>query len=60
MMKINTVGLDLAERFYPSPRYRRRQRSSCAPQVKGARVLLFFSRLRPCLVGMEACVGAHF
>jgi transposase len=29
-------------------------------QVKRARVLLFFSRLRRWLIGMEACAGAHF
>lgn len=29
-------------------------------QVRRAQILLFFSRLKPCLIGMEACAGAHF
>jgi Transposase and inactivated derivatives len=28
-------------------------------QVRRAQMLLFFSRLCPCLIGMEACAGAH-
>ncbi|ETD01827.1 transposase IS110 [Rhodobacter capsulatus R121] len=28
-------------------------------QVRRAQMLLFFSRLSPCLIGMEACAGAH-
>ncbi len=28
-------------------------------QVRRAQVLLFVSRLRPCLIGIEACAGAH-
>ena len=28
-------------------------------QLRRAQLLLFFSRLKPCLVGMEACGGAH-
>jgi transposase len=29
-------------------------------QVRRAQVLLFFSRLTPCLIGIEACAGAHY
>ena len=28
-------------------------------QVRRAQLLLFLSRLRPCLIGMEACAGSH-
>src|SRR5215470_15953226 len=29
-------------------------------QLRRAQVLAFFSRLRPCLVGLEACATAHY
>jgi transposase len=29
-------------------------------QVRRAQVLLFSSRLSPCLIGIEACAGAHY
>jgi len=29
-------------------------------QIKRAQLLAFFAALSPCLVGMEACSGAHF
>lgn len=28
-------------------------------QLRRGQVLAFFSRLEPCLIGMEACAGAH-
>lgn len=31
----------------------------CRRQLRRAQLLLLFSRLEPCLVGMEACAGAH-
>ncbi len=32
----------------------------CRRQLRRSQVLVFFSRLEPCLVGMEACAGAHY
>ena len=36
-----------------------RERRFCA-QLRRAQVLAFFSRLPPCLVGVEACATAHY
>jgi len=29
-------------------------------QIRREQMMLFFSRLAPCLIGMEACAGAHY
>jgi transposase len=55
MSEIITVGLDLAKNVFQVH----------AVDADGAvlvrlQVLLFFSRLHPCLIGIEACGGAHY
>ena len=32
----------------------------CRRQLRRSQVLVFFSRLEPCLAGMEACAGAYY
>ena len=59
-MKVVTIGLDLAKHIFQihgadaegRPLLRRRLRRS---QVTG-----FFANVPPCVVGMEACCGAHY
>jgi transposase len=59
-MKVVTIGLDLAKQVFQvdgadvegRPLLRRRLRRS---QVAG-----FFGNVPPCVVGMEACCGAHY
>jgi transposase len=59
-MKVVTIGLDLAKQVFQvhgadaegRPLLRRRLRRS---QVAG-----FFANVPPCMVGMEACCGAHY
>jgi transposase len=59
-MKVATIGLDIAKHIFQvhgadaegHPLLRRRLRRS---QVAG-----FFANLPPCVVGMEACCGAHY
>ena len=59
-MKIVTIGLDLAKHIFQihsvdaegHPLLRRRLRRT---QVTG-----FFANVPPCVVGMEACCGAHY
>lgn len=60
MTEITTVGLDLAKSVFQVHAIDAEGAVVVRRQVKRAQVLLFFSRLRPCLVGMEACAGAHF
>lgn len=59
MEKITTIGLDLAKNVFQvhgadadgAPVLRRK--------LRRAEVLVFFEKLPPCLVGMEACGGSH-
>ncbi|PTR06038.1 hypothetical protein C8J28_1531, partial [Cereibacter azotoformans] len=59
MKEITTVGLDLAKNVFQIHGVDAEGVVVVRRQVKRAQVLLFFSRLRPCLIGMEACAGAH-
>ena len=60
MEQITTIGLDLAKSIFQvhgidalgAPVVRR--------QLKRRRVLPFFAKLPPCLVGMEACATSHY
>ncbi|MCC5958588.1 MAG: transposase [Rhodobacteraceae bacterium] len=60
MNEITTVGLDLAKNVFQIHAVDSAGAVVIRRQVRRAQVPLFFSRLSPCLVGMEACAGAHF
>ena len=59
MKGITTVGLDLAKSVFQVHAIDADGAVVARRQVKRAQLLLFFSRLQPCLIGMEACAGAH-
>lgn len=59
MTEITTVGLDLAKSVFQVHAVDAEGVVVVRRQVRRAQLLLFFSRLRPCLIGMEACAGAH-
>lgn len=59
MKEITTVGLDLAKSVFQVHAIDAEGATVVRRQLKRAQILLFFSRLRPCLIGMEACAGAH-
>lgn len=60
MEKITTIGLDLAKNVFQvhgadgeaAPAHKRK--------LRPGEVLVFVEKLPPCLVGMEACGGAHY
>jgi transposase len=60
MKYVSTIGLDLAKHVFQvhgadiagSPLFNRK--------LRRGEVLRFFEKLPPCLVGMEACGGAHY
>jgi len=60
MLQINTIGLDLAKQVFQvhgadaegAPLFNRR--------LRRAEVLRFFEKQPTCLVGLEACGGAHY
>ncbi len=60
MEKISTIGLDLAKSVFQVHAVDEAGRVVLRRQIKRAQLLAFFAALSPCLVGMEACSGAHF
>lgn len=59
-MKITTVGIDLAKSVFQVHGVDERGKTVLKKQLKRAQVLAFFVNLQPCLIGMEACGGAHY
>jgi transposase len=57
---IATIGLDLAKNVFQVHGVDARGHVILKKTLRRAQVLTFFGQLPPCLVGMEACGGAHF
>ena len=60
MGEISTIGLDLAKSVFQVHAVDEAGRVVLRSQIKRAQLLAFFAALTPCLVGMEACSGAHY
>lgn len=58
-MKITTVGIDLAKHKIQAHGVDERGKAMLKKQFQRDQVLPFFTRLAPCLIGMEACGSAH-
>jgi transposase len=58
-MKIATIGLDLAKNVFQLHAVDAEGRVVLRRRLRRSEVVRFFARLSPCLVGMEACAGAH-
>lgn len=58
-MKITTIGLDVAKDVLQVHGVGERGQVVVSRQLKRGKVLEYFANLEPCLVGMEACGGAH-
>ena len=58
-MKITTIGLDLAKQVFQVHGVNERGRMVVSKRLRRAELVSFFASLPPCLVGMEACAGAH-
>jgi transposase len=59
-MAIATIGLDLAKNVFQVHGVDERGTAVLRKQLRRDQVALFFSRLQPCLIGIEACGGAHY
>jgi transposase len=59
-MNITTAGLDLAKNLFQVHGVDERGKAVLRKTLKRADVVSFFAKLRPCLIGMEACGSAHF
>ena len=58
-MKITTVGIDLAKTVFQVHGVDERGKPLFNRKLRRSQVLVFFAQLAPCLIGMEACAGAH-
>jgi transposase len=59
MDRATIIGLDLAKSVFQLHGVRADGATVLRRQLRRSQVLTFFSRLEPCLIGMEACSGAH-
>lgn len=58
-MKITTIGIDLAKEVFQIHCVDSRGKVVLRKQLRRHQVTTFFANLSPCLIGMEACGGAH-
>jgi transposase len=59
-MKITTVGIDLAKFVFQVHGVDQAGKPVVQKRLSRQQVLRYFAQLPPCLVGMEACGGAHY
>src|SRR6202022_124554 len=58
-MEITTIGIDLAKSVFAVSAADETGRVVVRKQLRRNQVLAFLRPLKPCVVGMEACGGAH-
>ena len=58
-MQITTIGLDLAKNVFQVHGVDANGGDVVRRKLRRGELLRFFEKLPPCLVGMEACAGAH-
>jgi transposase len=59
-MKITAIGIDLAKNVLQIHGVDERGKAVLKKQLKRDQVTAFFANVPPCLIGMEACGGAHY
>ena len=59
-MNLTTIGLDIAKSVFQLHGCDRNGKADVRKQLKRGQVLAYFANLPPCLVGLEACGGAHY
>src|SRR6516164_1638522 len=60
MGEVTTIGLDLAKHVFQVHGVDAEGGTVLRKQLRRAQVLAFFSKLPPCVVGLEACATAHY
>ncbi len=60
MKNVSTIGLDLAKKVFQVHGVDGSGQITVRRSVRRARVLSYFAKLSPCLVGMEACATSHY
>ncbi len=59
MQAVTTIGLDIAKSVFQVHGIDVEGKVVVRQQLKRSRVLGFFKKLSPCLVGIEACASSH-
>jgi len=59
-MKVVTISLDLAKNIFQVHGVDREGHPLLRKRLRRVQVAGFFANLPPCMVGMEACCGAHY
>lgn len=59
MTEIATIGVDLAGSVFQAHGIDAEGAVVLRRQLRRNQMLEFFQRLAPCIIGMEACAGAH-
>lgn len=59
-MNVTRIGLDLAKHVFQVHGVDQREHPVVRKQLRRDQVLAFFRTLPPCLIGLEACGGAHY
>jgi len=59
-MNVTTIGIDLAKNVFHVHGADARGRCVFSVQLSRAKLAAFIANLPPCLIGMEACNGAHY
>lgn len=58
-MKVTAIGIDLAKNVFQVHGVDEHGKVVLRKQLRRSQVVAFFAQRIPCLVGMEACGGAH-
>ena len=58
-MQVHTIGIDLAKNVFQVHGVDESDEVVVARQLRRKQVIPFFEKLKPCLVGMEACATSH-
>ena len=59
-MTMSVVGIDLAKRVFQLHGVDEAGRVVVRKKLTRAKLMAFVSQLEPCVIGMEACGGAHY
>jgi transposase len=59
-MQVTTIGLEIAKNLFQVHGVDERGRVILSKRLARAKVLAFFANLPRCLIGLEACGGAHY
>jgi transposase len=60
MQSVTTIGLDIAKSVFQVHGIDAKGKVVIRQQLRRSRLLGFFGKLSPCVVGIEACASSHY